>query len=253
MRSIITLIKGFYNRGNLRTLRAKKNITASFISKGVSIIISFLIVPLTLSYVGKVEYGIWMTLSSIIHWFAFFDIGLGNGLRNKLAEAFALKDANKAKIYVSSAFALISGISLMMFAVFYITAQFVSWNTILNTETIVNSVLLNVVLVVFFFFCLDFILKLVTSILRAQQRYALTYVISIITQVFGLIALFALVKTTEGSLFKLCLVYAGKSPIVTFIAGIILFTGSLKHLKPKLKFVKIKEALPMINLGFRFF
>jgi len=70
--------KSFLTRGHQRTIRAKKNIGISFISKAVSILISFLIVPLTLSYVGKVEYGIWMTLSSIIHWFTFFDIGLGN-------------------------------------------------------------------------------------------------------------------------------------------------------------------------------
>ena len=33
-----------------------------------------------------------LTLSSIIGWFAFFDIGFGNGLRNKFAEAIAKGD-----------------------------------------------------------------------------------------------------------------------------------------------------------------
>ena len=85
-------LTSFFTQGNKRTLRAKRNITVSFISKAISIMISFIIVPLTLGYVGRVEYGIWMTISSIIAWFSFFDIGLGNGLRNKLAEALAKED-----------------------------------------------------------------------------------------------------------------------------------------------------------------
>ncbi len=248
-----SLIVNFFKKGSARTLRAKKNITVSFISKGVSIVISFLIVPLTLSYVGKVEYGIWMTLSSIIHWFAFFDVGLGNGLRNKLAEALALNDTKQARIYVSSVFAIISGISLMMLAGFFVTAHFVSWNKILNTDAISNSYLLNIVLVVFFFFCVDFILKLVLSILRAHQRYAYTDIIGIVAQLTGLITIFVLVKTTDGSLFNLCMVYAGKTPLVTFIAGLLLFTGSLKHIRPAFRYVKLRKTLPLINLGLKFF
>ena len=91
MKKTNTLIS-FFTQGNKRTLRAKKNITVSFISKAISILIGFIIVPLTLSYIGEVEYGIWLTIASIISWFSFFDIGLGNGLRNKLAEALAKDD-----------------------------------------------------------------------------------------------------------------------------------------------------------------
>jgi len=145
-------IVSFFSQGNKRTLRAKKNISVSFISKGISILISFLIVPLTLGYVGKVEYGIWMTISSIIHWFAFFDIGLGNGLRNKLAEALAKDEKEIAKIYVSSTFALITGIASLMFIGFFIAANFISWNSALNTDVVPNNELFDIGVIVFFFF-----------------------------------------------------------------------------------------------------
>ena len=71
----VKFIRNFFTKGHERTLRAKKNIVISFICKGLSILISFLVVPLTLGYVGKVEYGIWLTISAIIQWFGFFDIG----------------------------------------------------------------------------------------------------------------------------------------------------------------------------------
>jgi O-antigen/teichoic acid export membrane protein len=251
--SPVKLFNSFFLKGNPRTLRAKKNIAVSFVSKGVGMLVSFIIVPLTLNYVGKVEYGIWLVISSIVHWFSFFDVGLGNGLRNKLAEALALEDLKKARVYVTSTFAIITAIAGLLFLVFFVAAQFISWNKVLNTDALPNEYLLDTVLIVFFFFCIGFIGKVITNILQAQQRYAVTYVINIITQLSGLAAMFVLVKTTEGSLFKMCMVYAGKTPVVFLVAGIFLFAGSLKYLRPGLSYLKIKESLPMISLGFRFF
>jgi O-antigen/teichoic acid export membrane protein len=249
----INSFRKFYTKGNERSLRAKKNISVSFVCKGISILIGFLIVPLTLGYVGKVEYGIWMTISSIIQWFAFFDVGLGNGLRNKLAEALALNDKKTANIYISSVFAIITGIAIIMFIGFFISANFISWNAVLNVNLVSNSELFSIVIMVFLFFCVGFVLNLVSSILQAMQRYAINDILGLITQLFGLVALYILVKTTEGSLFYLCLVYSSKTVIVMFIASIVLFWGSLKQYRPSIKFVQLKKAMPLLNLGVRFF
>ncbi len=250
---LISFAVAFFTKGNERTLRAKKNISVSFITKGISILISFLIVPITLGYVGKVEYGIWMTISSIIQWFTFFDIGLGNGLRNKLAEALALNNSEQARVYISSVFALISGIAIILFLGFLWIARYVSWNIVLNTNIVTNHELFQIVLMVFFFFCVGFVLNLVSSILQAMQRYALNEILGLTSQVLGLIAIFILVKTTEGSLFYLCLVYGSKTAVVMLFAAIFLFMSTLKHLRPSLKFINLKKALPLLSLGIKFF
>jgi O-antigen/teichoic acid export membrane protein len=251
--SLLNLVRNFYVKGNKRTLKAKKNITISFICKVLSFVISFLIVPLTLGYVGKTEYGIWMTISAIIQWFAFFDIGLGNGLRNKLAESLALDDRRTAKIYVSSAFALITAIATIMFLVFLTAAYFISWNKVLNTFIVSNRDLFEIVTMVFFFFCMSFVLGLISSILQAMQRYALNDIIGLIAQLLGLVVLYILVHTTSGSLFNLCLVYSAKSSVVLLFAVIVLFLGSLREFRPSYKYVQFKKALPLLKLGLGFF
>ena len=91
-----------------RTVRAKKNIFLSFGVKGCSILVSLALVPVTLGYLNVYEYGVWLTLSSILMWINYFDVGLGNGLRNKLAEALALGDLKKGQIYISTTVALLS-------------------------------------------------------------------------------------------------------------------------------------------------
>ena len=82
----------FKKHSEERSEIAKKNIFYSFFVKGFGIFISLLVVPVTIKFLNPTEYGIWLTLNSILLWINTFDIGLGNGLRNKLSEAFADND-----------------------------------------------------------------------------------------------------------------------------------------------------------------
>ena len=90
--------------GDNRTSLVKKNIFFSFLIKGWMGLIQLLIVPITLFCLGSYENGIWMTISSILIWIDSLDIGLGNGLRNKLAAQLAHGDIEKARESVSSTF-----------------------------------------------------------------------------------------------------------------------------------------------------
>ena len=110
-----------------RSEKVKKNIFLSFILQFISIGTNFLLVPLTLHYLDTERYGIWLTLSSIVSWISFLDIGLGNGLRNKFAEAVAKKELHLARMYVSSTYALLSVIISAMFILFLFAQMFLPW------------------------------------------------------------------------------------------------------------------------------
>ena len=73
-RIISKAIKNFFTKGNQRTLKAKKNILLSLIIKGIHICTTLLVVPITINYINATQYGIWLTLSSILGWLSFFDI-----------------------------------------------------------------------------------------------------------------------------------------------------------------------------------
>ena len=79
-----------------------KQIGLSGIYKGCSFIISFLLVPLSIKYIGVANYGLWITMFAFISWFSFFDFGIGNGLRNKLSQALANDNRLLAKQLVST-------------------------------------------------------------------------------------------------------------------------------------------------------
>ena len=68
-------------KGDARTVKARKNVLASVLLKGIDGIVYLLFVPVTLGYLKSYEYGVWLTMNSILLWIDSFDIGLGNGMR----------------------------------------------------------------------------------------------------------------------------------------------------------------------------
>lgn len=70
---------------NARSKKVIQNILASFFIKGWSGVMQLLLVPLTLACLSNYEYGVWMTISTMLVWIESMDIGLGNGMRNMLA------------------------------------------------------------------------------------------------------------------------------------------------------------------------
>ena len=103
---MIDIINNLFKKKS-RTAQAGKQILFSLILQGIGIVISLLYVPLLLNYLTQEKYGIWLTLTSILGWFSFFDIGLGNGLRNNLGEAFSSNNLSLGKKYVSTTYALL--------------------------------------------------------------------------------------------------------------------------------------------------
>lgn len=90
--------------GDRRTLLIKKNIIWSFLIKGWSGAVLFLLVPYTIDCLGEYKNGVWLTVSSVLVWIEQMDIGLGNGLRNKIATCLAKKDYNEASSAIASTY-----------------------------------------------------------------------------------------------------------------------------------------------------
>lgn len=246
-------LKSFFREGHARSIKAKQNIAASFFLKGVSIIISFLIVPITIGYLTSFNYGIWLTLSSVIGWFTFFDIGLGNGLRNKFAEALARNDKTLAKIYVSTTYAIITIIFLSVFLLFTLVFPFLNWSKILNAPASMQQEVAELAFVVVGFFCFQFILKLIGAILTGDQRPALNGSLNTIANLISLIVVFILTKTTNGSLLYLGTSISGINLLVPLIASVWLFSNDYKEYVPSLKYVKWEYAGNLMKTGVNFF
>ncbi len=245
--------KNRINQGHHRTVKAKKNIFTAFIFKGLSIAISLVLVPLTINYVNPTQYGIWLTLSSIIAWFGFFDIGFGHGLRNKLTEAIANKKYKLSRIYISTTYAVLSLIIGVFLLFFVVLNPFLNWSAILNADTSMATELGILALIVFTFFCLQFVLQLIVTVLTADQQPGFGSVFNFLANTISLAVIFILTKTTSGNLLYLGLALGISPVLVLAVFSIWLYSHSYRQFAPSLKLVRFSMVGNILNLGVKFF
>ena len=246
---IRNIVLGSHNR----TKKINKNIIYSFGIKGYAMFIQFALVPLTLHYLDKFNYGIWLVLASILEWFSYFDIGIGHGLRNKLSEALAKDDVALGKTFTSTAYALVSIIFLSFILVFAVINQFLDWSAILNVPAERAGELNEMVFFVFIFFCIRFIVSLITPVLYANQDPAINNVMGPLGSTVSLIAIFLLSRHIEGSLFWVAIIFSGAPLLVMLGFSIVLYSKRYKKLTPSLQHIDFSYSKSLLGLGLNFF
>src|SRR5690606_10339481 len=114
---------------------------------------------------------------------SFFDIGLGNGLRNKLSESNAKKKFEEGRMYISSTYFVLSIIALFVFVIFYFINQSINYRELLNIRDISNETLQMLFLIVVVSFCIHLVFKTLNAILTALHKAALSSFITFLGQV----------------------------------------------------------------------
>lgn len=236
-----------------RTLNLFFNVLPMLFLKAGSMIVSFLYVPLLINTLDKENYGIWLTITAIIAWINLFDIGLGNGLRNNLANSIASDNKSEARKLVSTSYFFILVIVVLLVFVFFILNYFVDWHKILNVERDNQNNISLVINIVVYTFFIQFIFKLLDSILLSIQKPAISALINFCGQLFSFIAIYVLVRFNITSFVLISAVLSVIPLIVLVISTLVLFNSSLKHLKPSIKLIDLGLKEKILNVGLKFF
>jgi len=215
--------------------------------------IQFALVPITLGYLDKFHYGIWLVISSILEWFSNFDIGIGSGLRNKLSEALAHNDLKLAKTYTSTAYALITLIFSGLIVIFVFVNPFLDWGTILNISAEDSVEVGRVAFFVFIFFCVRFILGLITPVVFANQDPALRNLMGPLGSTLSLISIFLLSKYVSGSLFWMAMIFSLAPLLVMLVMTLVLFSNRYKSIRPDFKHIEFSYSRKLLSIGISFF
>lgn len=228
------------------------NILFSGMLKAVSLGTSLLIVPVTLGYLNKEVYGIWMIISSILYWFTFFDVGLGNGMRNYLTEAISRNDYSAARSYLSTTLFTLSIIAIFIIIVSVCLVQILNLNDIFNTYSISNSMLKKVILTAIVFTSISFVVKNIGIVFMALQKYAYSDMLAAGSNVASLLLIFLATRLTDGSLMLVILIFT-VVPVVFYLLACIPVFNKYPQLRPSFKTLDIKTARKVIAKGLGFF
>lgn len=236
-----------------RSSLLQKNIFASFVIKGWSALIVLLLVPATLHCLGEYKNGIWLTISSLLLWIDNMDIGLGNGLRNKIAEYMAHDEFERTRSLISSTFAMLTCIIipvlLILLLLIALTDPYWIFNASPSKVDHLDQVLMATVTLV----CTSFIFKLIGNFYMGMQLPAVSNLLIALGQTLALIGTYIVLWAGSHSLMLIALVNTVSPLIIYLLAFPYTFLYKYPHLCPSLKLIKLKEAKAVIHMGVQFF
>ena len=245
-------MKFFKNVDSLTKLTGK-NIVYTFVLKGLSFIISLLYVPILLSCLDEKIYGVWLALTSVVSWLSLFDIGIGNGLKNKLTESLAVNNIEYSKKLVSTSYVYSALIFSVILVISLIINCFIKWNLLLNVEQIFNNDLTITAFLVIIAFCMRFILQIITPVLAATQNIRFNSLIEFIGQIGAFIGVILLNYLGVKSIIIFTIVVLYVPLIILFVFSIYLYSNKLRELRPCIRYSDKQHFSEIFSLGINFF
>lgn len=188
----------FHNRAQDRRNKIIKTAWSGLVARIVTIAISLVMVPLAVHYLGKEQYGLWVAVSSLVGMLGFMDGGAGNAVINLVAHASGTKNDDLVKIVSTSFFSLMA-LALTGFLLFLLAFPFVSWSKLLGvTESMSQSDLNRVVIIVGLFFFVSMFTTLVGKIQRGLQEGNLDNFWSGVGAVLSLLFVYVAIQKDAG-------------------------------------------------------
>lgn len=234
-----------------------KNIIGAFVVKGGALIVSVLLLPAYMRFFkDQTVLGIWYTLLSVLNWITLFDLGLGNGLRNKLPGLIENKKRKEMKEYISTTYIIMTAIALVVEVLGLIAIPQMNWNTIFNIDkTIISSdVLVFCVKIVFSGIMMQIVLKIITSILYATQKSAVVNFLSLSSNLLILIFVLLVPSTSlENNLIIMSWINVLAINVPYAICTIIVFCREFKDAVPSISNWQNKFIKDILNVGISLF
>lgn len=140
-----------------------KNFSFSIIYKVLGMIVSLAMVPVLINILGVEQYGLWVTLTSLLVWISLFDFGLGYALKNTVSKSIANNKIKEAYIETQEVLKVTFLISFLVLLLFVAVLFYL--------DIFKNNIFLSLIL--FVPFILSFPFKIGSPILQGARKIAL--------------------------------------------------------------------------------
>lgn len=230
-----------------------KNIIVSFFVKGWSAIVVLLMVPLTLKMLGAYSNGVWLTISGILIWIDFMDIGLGNGLRNTLAKYVAIGDNEKARMAVSSTFFILTIIIIPLLLLCCALIHLLDIYNLLGISRNLVPNLSSILTIAVVMTSITFILKAIGNLYMGLQLPAISNLIMCLGQTLSLVITLTAYYIGCRSLMYVVFINT-LSPLIIWTAFYpYTFFYRYPQFRPSFRYINKQISYILCSQGIKFF
>lgn len=230
----------------------KKHLSLGFIYKVLGVILSYISIPLFLEYLGERDYGLWMVIFSIIGWIFMFDLGIGNGLKNKLTECLTEGNNLDAKKYITTGYIVLSFIAFIILIIGSLGIKIFDIKESLSLNDYDEYFLKKLILTIFIITVLNFIIGLYKILYTAEHNSTIGNFSNLLFQILFICFLLILKKLNLITLMNIGIVYPGINLIIGLFFTINFFKKH-KELIPHFRYFDKKKIKTIGGTGLEFF
>lgn len=230
----------------------RTNVLISAFLKVAGIACTYFLVPLTIDYLNSDIYGVWLAITNVLYYFSFFDVGLGNGMRNYLAESISTGNYERGRAYLTSTLFMLTLIALAMGAVALPLAYFADLPALMHVTAISGAELRTAMVIAISFTLVLFVVKNIGYIFVALQKYAVYDFLAVAGNALALLVIFILTRTTTGHLVYAIAAFV-TIPVAVYLVAAIPIFRRYPQLRPRRSTIDFSITRPIVSKGLGFF
>ena len=239
-------------RGQERRKKIIKTAWSGIGARVVSIATALLMVPLAVGYLGHEQYGIWVTVSSLVVIFGFMDGGAGNAVINMVAYASGANNDDLPKIVSTAIFSLMA-VACVGICLFFIAFQFIPWGKLFGLSD-AHSIkdLESVVITASIFLFVGIATTLIAKVQRGLQEGNLDNIWSSVGVLLNLLFVYIAIRL-NSNLPTLVIASLTGSLLAYLASNVHYFVWHRKDLFPRITHFDWAIAKEIFSVGGLFF
>ncbi|MBI4890234.1 MAG: oligosaccharide flippase family protein [Acidobacteria bacterium] len=226
---------------------------SAVLARGVASLVSFMTVPLLLRHLTAEEFGLWMTLTSVLGLLSFADFGIGNGLLNHVAERSCGTDLAEVRKATTNALMFVSAAAGSVLILYFTWGRWLPWADYFNVRTTDgNAVLDRAITATVLCFAIGLPASLVQKVQLARQEGYIAQGWSVLGSLLTLAAFFGCLYGSLGLPWMLTAVL-GMPVLASGLNTLHYFRFLRKEIRPRLSDFNVAMLERLGKLGCWFF
>jgi len=222
-------------------------------ASGIGFLAFLITVPLTVRYLGPARYGAWMSLSALMAFLRFSDLGLGNILVGAISQAEGRGDRLYVQQAISSVLVCLCIMAVVLLFVFPLSALFIHWDYVLGLASLKDRGEIQAAILIFVaLYAIGIPVNTAPQVQRSLQQGYISNLWMIAGSLLSLLGIY-IAAIHHARIPWLVAIISGVPLIPALANGFVLYFVQRPDLRPSLRNFDKEVAKGLLGKGVLFF